>query len=626
MTIWIKEFGMQLLIWLLGFVDNVFNVFRALAGVETVTTPETGEDGVTLTEYFLGLGAVQKAFVVVLIASVAICGVCTIVAVVKNVVGKNGETKSMARTVGQSVSTVFVSLALAGIMLGGIGVADGLLRTVDRSVNPGEPSPMSHNIINVSVGGGYEFDVDNVQELNKKDEDGNWTYISYLYEFAKEPDGKPKCYGSEQGDYAGCIIYLDQKGQEYAEPSGIYTALLDADGAPVLDENGRQAYTPILSALTPVRTTSGWLKQRDGTYWSMTDLKDDIMSMTVRDIFGDYNKAMFVFPTSWQLNGMIAPDSFNMFVAYLCTIVVLVALIGATFGLVKRLFDLVILFIALPGIAATLPLDDGAKFKLWRETVISKVFLAFGTVLAVNVFCIVAPSLWDVTVGGGFTDTILRVVLICGGALTISGGQILFARLLGTSAEESREMGQSARTLFGGAMTGLGMAKAAGRGLFGYRNANGQRVGGLIKGGASALGTVGFGAVNAVGGAIGGQAYRGSAAGYNVSKVQQALKGFSRSSGWFGGGGKDNPNLGYGLSAGAHKLGSKVSGSGLAQKIGLDRGLSGVGTAIRQKVDTGYSTRLDAESYANARAADLAEAFGVSPYAVKHVKNKDKDN
>ncbi len=52
----------------------------------------------------------------------------------------------------------------------------------------------------------------------------------------------------------------------------------------------------------------------------------------------------------------------------------------------------------------------------------------------------------------------------------------------------------------------------------------------------------------------------------------------------------------------------------------------GVGSAIRQNVDIDYSTRLDAESYADSRAADLAEAFCVSPYAVKHFKNKKKDN
>lgn len=623
MTIWIKEFSMQLLLWLLGFVDNVFLVFRAIAGIETVQTPESGSEGTTLSEYFLEMPGAQKAFAIVLIASVAICGVCTIVAVVKNFAGKNGETKTMTRTVGQSVSSVFVAVFLAAIMLGGIGVADALLGEIDRAMNAGETAPMSHSIINVAVGGGYEFDADNVQGLNVKDEDGNYTYVSYLYEFAVDADGEPKRYGAEHDEYEGYIIYLKADGQEYSTPKEIYTPLYDENGEPVLDESGRQKFAPNTARLTPKCSASGWREKPDGSgYYSTNDLDDNILDMKPRDILGDYNKAMFVFPTSWKYNGMITPDNFNTFVAFLCTVIVLVALIGATFGLVKRLFDIVLLFIALPGITATVPLDDGAKFKLWRETVISKVFLAYGIVLAVNVFTMVAPNLWKISVAPGtFTDTVLQVVLVCGGALTISGGQLLFARLLGTSAEESREIAQGARTLFGGAMTGLGVAKAAGRGLFGYRNANGQRVGGLIKSGASAVGTVGGGALNAVGGVIGGQAYRHSAFGRGVSATQRALKGFGQSSGWIGDG-----TLGGAVSGGMGTLGGKLGDSTLMHKTGTDRGLLGgahkLGQTVGSKISPQYGTRLDAESYALKRADDIAAAFGVSPYDVKHVKNK----
>lgn len=599
MTIWIKEFSMQLLIWLWGFVDNVFDVFRAISGIETVQTPGIA-DGVTLTDYFLGLKGVQKAFVVVLIASVAICGVCTIVAVVKNTVGKNGEGKTVTRTVGQSVSTLFVSLLLACVMLGGVVAADGLLRGIDNAMNAGATRPMSHNIINISVGGGYEFDADNVQGLNETDEEGNVVYVSYLYEFKKKPDGSPERYGAEHGEYEGYIIYLDKKGIDYS-PEKIYTPLLDKNGAPVLDDQGRQRYTPNLSELTPVRTDSGWRDKPDGSgTYSMTDLDNDIMSMTVKDLFGGTNKAMFVFPTSWKHDGMITPEHFNTFVAFLCTIVLLIALISATFGLVKRLFDLVLLFVTLPGIAATIPLDDGAKFKLWRETVISKVFLAFGTVLAVDVFTIVAPSLWEVSFVGGFTDTVLRVVLICGGALTIPGGQLLLARLLGTSAEESREMGQSARTLFGGAMTGIGAAKAAGRGLFGYRNANGKRVGGLIKGGAGLAGTLGGGVTNTVGGMIGGQAYRGSKFGHGVSKVQQALRGFGGSSGWFGEG-----TLGGSIYGGAGRLGSAIGGTRLGKTFN-----NGIVGAIKTPIDNRHAAaRANARSMLAQNNAALGQAY-----------------
>ena len=50
MLIWLKEILMQGLIWLLGFIDSIFVVFRSVAGLDSVTT-ENGEQ--TLSSYFV---------------------------------------------------------------------------------------------------------------------------------------------------------------------------------------------------------------------------------------------------------------------------------------------------------------------------------------------------------------------------------------------------------------------------------------------------------------------------------------------------------------------------------------------------------------------------------------------
>ena len=610
MIIWMQQVGMQILLWLLGAVDSVFAVFAATAGLTKVDADGQSQ---TLTEYFLSLNGVQKAFWIVIIASVAICAVCTIVAVVKNIINtKGGEQKSHARTLGQSLSTIFVTLFMAMFMTVGIGAAETLLRTVNAEINDGKEQIMSHQIIDVSLGESYMFDSENVQGLNEPDGDGGWSFVAYVY-FYETVDGvgfgdptkwifesklpTPKTY--DDPGYEGCIIYLKSDGTRFEDPKEIYTATGETD------ENGNPVYELNTAQLTPVQLASGWINGN-----SAETLKSNILDESYRTILGSHRGA--IVPTHWKYNGKINPDSFNFLIGFLCAIIILIALLSATLGLVKRLFDIVILFIVLPGITATIPLDNGAKFKLWRETVISKIFLAFGSVLAVNVFFIVAPTLWNVTIPGAstFVNSLLKVMLICGGALTISGGQLLFARLLGTSAEESREMGQSARTLFGGAMTGIGAAKAVGRGLFGYRNANGQRVGGILKGGASALGTLGGGAVNAVGGALGGQAYKASKFAQKSSAVSQALRGFGSSSGWFGGGSKDNPNLGYGLSRAGGALVGKFAGSKTAQKSGLINGLSG---AIRAPIDKRHAAARDnARSMIAAGNATLGNAYGAA--------------
>lgn len=585
MIIWLKELLMQILIWILGFIDTVFEVFRAVAGLDTVTTP-SGEQ--SISEYFMQLDGVQWAFWVVFIAAIGICAVCTVVAIVKNIINaKGGEPKSHVRTIGQSLSTTVVALFMAMLLVVGMGCADRLLGAIDNSINHGEKSIMSHEIIGISVADGYIRDTDNVLGLNKYDQDtGEATFVSYLYDYATE-DGKIKKIATSTGivtvEYGDeYIVYLDKNGQEIGFYSA-YTLVHESNGDPKFDDDGNEVYELNREALVPINAVGGWNKKpsADGTeYYTKDSLPSNMWNASVEGILGDDTWVIVPLPYDWKYDGMIAsPDDFNFIIAYICAIVLLIALIGATFGLVKRLFDIVLLFITLPGIAATIPLDDGAKFKLWRETVISKVFLAFGTVLAVNVFTIIAPSIWGISLGteaGGFTNSVLRLVLICGGALTISGGQLLFARLLGTSAEESREMGQSARTLLGGATAALGGVKAAGRLAFGTRNANGQRVGGLIKGGASVAGTVGGGAVNAVGGMIGGQAYRSSKLGRGVSATQQALRGFGGSSGWFGHGKiSEGGTIGGSVGSGIGKLGGKFANSKAGQSSGLNNGIVG---------------------------------------------------
>lgn len=598
MIIWIKELFMQILIWLLGFIDCIFNVFRSIAGLDTVTTP-VGEQ--TLGEYFLGMDGVQWSFWIVFIAAIGICAVCTVVAIVKNIIkAKHGDGKSHARTIGQSLSTAIISLFMATLIIVGMNCADGLLGAIDKGMNKGEQCIMSHEIINISVGDGYILDKQNLQGFNKYDEEtGEPTYVSYLYHFEWDGDN-PKTHPNEPN----CIMFTYEDGTPI-DFGIVYTPLLD-DGKQVYDDNGNRVYNINLNVLCPLSSHNGWqpkpgyflnaMQGDESAYYTKADLRKDFWDEDVEHLLGDDTWYVVPIPWEWDYDGLINPDGFNFFIAYICAIVLLIALIGATFGLVKRLFDIVLLFIALPGIAATIPLDDGAKFKLWRETVISKIFLAFGTVLAVNIFTIIAPSLWSVSIGTSsysFANSVLRLVLICGGALTISGGQLLMARLLGTSAEESREMGQSARTLLGGVGATWGGAKAAGRGLFGYRNANGQRVGGLIKGGASAIGAFGGGAVNALGGAIGGQAYKSSKLGRSVSATQSALRGFGRSSGWFGGGDENNRNLGYTIHKGLSTVGGTVGGSGAMQKSGLNNGIIG---GIKAPFD-----RRHAAARANAR-------------------------
>ena len=162
----------------------------------------------------------------------------------------------------------------------------------------------------------------------------------------------------------------------------------------------------------------------------------DITSCSVSQILGDYNAtALGIWPTSWKCNGMVNPNTFLYLPSMIAAIALMIALVVAIINLAKRVYEIVLLYIVMPVSMATLPLDDGAKFKMWRETFVTKIILAYGTVFSVNIFILLLPLISKMHIDGvgGFGNSMFLIFMIIGGAMVIPAGQNLFARLFGTA-------------------------------------------------------------------------------------------------------------------------------------------------------------------------------------------------
>ena len=190
----------------------------------------------------------------------------------------------------------------------------------------------------------------------------------------------------------------------------------------------------------------------------------DVSSLTVRDIFGDYNAALFgIWPTSWKCNGMVDPNKFLYFPSLVASIALGIAMIVAIVNLAKRIFEIVFLYLVMPVSMSTLAADDGARFKIWRETFITKVVLAYGAVFSVNVFVLILPLLSQMRIEGigGFGNSLFLIFMIIGGAMVIPAGMTLFARLFG-QADDWHGGGSFLRSAYYGSRFGgiatLGLA------------------------------------------------------------------------------------------------------------------------------------------------------------------------
>ena len=272
--------------------------------------------------------------------------------------------------------------------------------------------------------------------------------------------------------------------------------------------------------------------------------------------------------------GLVNYNSYQYVIGLFAAVMLIIVFCVAIMGLIARLFDLVFLLLSSPLITATIPLDEGAKFKLWRETAISKTLLAYGTVLGVNIYCLLLPIINNISIPDEpLLTIIIKTLLIVVGALTISNSQLLFARILGTEAAEGRQAMHGMAQLVGGIATTGRLIKGAGNMVMGTRNPfTGRREFGMAQYGASALKTAGA-AVGAtamgVGKLLGGNQFKKGVE--NTSsligrKTQQFSNYMSQQKNRFMNAGGALGLAGKGISAGVNK--AKEATTGALAEIG----------------------------------------------------------
>lgn len=176
----------------------------------------------------------------------------------------------------------------------------------------------------------------------------------------------------------------------------------------------------------------------------------DISRLGVKEIFGDYTTG-FVFPDKWKYNGMINPDKFLYLPSLIAGVALAIALVVAVLNLAKRVYEIIFMYFVMPMSMSTLPLDDGARFKTWRETFITKIVIAYGTVFSVNIFVLLLPLITRMRIDeiSGFGNSMFLIFMIVGGAMVIPAGQALFCKLFG-QADDMHAGGNFLRSAFYG--------------------------------------------------------------------------------------------------------------------------------------------------------------------------------
>lgn len=115
-------------------------------------------------------------------------------------------------------------------------------------------------------------------------------------------------------------------------------------------------------------------------------------------------------------------SKFDYLVGIILGIFLAVILLICSITFIRRIFEVLTLYLVSPLFISTMPLDDGEKFKKWREMFISKVFNGYGSVLSMKLYLMLCPIIIGNSIQWGGAETtkeatyFIKLIFLVGGA------------------------------------------------------------------------------------------------------------------------------------------------------------------------------------------------------------------
>ncbi len=125
----------------------------------------------------------------------------------------------------------------------------------------------------------------------------------------------------------------------------------------------------------------------------------------------------------------------NYVIGILGSLVILVMFTLSSITFVQRIFDIVLLYLISPVSISTIPLDEGNRFKVWKDMLISKILSAYGVILVMNLFFLIIPIVYQIDFfHDDFQNGIVYILFLIGGSFAVTKGARLISQLTGGQA------------------------------------------------------------------------------------------------------------------------------------------------------------------------------------------------
>ena len=178
----------------------------------------------------------------------------------------------------------------------------------------------------------------------------------------------------------------------------------------------------------------------------------------------------FNYSSTGNVKNYLNLSDYDFFFSYIASICILLAIGVTLLMFVDRAFAVVILFIFSPISLSTSVLDDGARFKLWRDQFLVKFLTGYGCIIGINIYALVVAAVtqdglvfWPDSV---ILNNLMKILIILGGGVSLQKLMALVGNLIsaGAGSNEMRDAaiaaGGFSRGVMGAARVGMGVLKA----------------------------------------------------------------------------------------------------------------------------------------------------------------------
>ncbi len=157
---------------------------------------------------------------------------------------------------------------------------------------------------------------------------------------------------------------------------------------------------------------------------------------------GDVAAEQFSYRNTQQVLKDVDALKVNYFLAFTSAICLLMLLLMSAITLVRRMIELLVLYIVAPFFAASIALDGGGVFKKWKDMFIGKFFAGAGTMISMKLFIIVLPLLASDRISYSsdkMMNQIITVLFVLGGAWAVYNASITLGRILDPDSAQEEE-------------------------------------------------------------------------------------------------------------------------------------------------------------------------------------------